>query len=610
MVEDPASPGETPNRQESTESTGEKVKTKSTTTEEKGSIPVTYKWNKCIEHDTAGLTTPIIDFVKQTLLKANSSPTKKSGYLFICAREHNAIVNPWVPCGALQGGEILELDLRKMISESSNRECKEGVDEIVAPEMYKYPTFHDGLFFEVKYQGKTKGGKPVRIIPIKQHYSENNPMAVFGLKGQTIKEALQNDKRFTIPGDFSLEDSHYHRHKSDVLLSELPSDTHTIVVHKCKRSGKRLPKVSLAHEDLQNNAEGDTTPLPDTAVPQSEPSVDPPNQLVPVSSRLSSMFSYQFKKIAKAIGEVQVESQLVKDYEKNVLYKDPIMATTLRLLTRHLDNVALLMYNIGGKSESGTLFLVTESLGITCYHVVKLLIKSRAACSNVQLIFNYESEENIVYGKYIRVVRANSKLDCAFVRIEISPSPPGLLKYITSPPQDGAVSIVGHPSGKHKKIDLNCTVIDFNQRADSIADTILYDRSYIHVLTQHNFMRMNDPTLVTYDSCLYWGASGAPVFDSHGELVAMHTGGYPANTALKKQSVIEYGRSAVDIIILGAINIKDLRAPFRKLVEEKENLRKYLQLGGHPVKMQPYIRRLQKLWEDVSDITESPMDTS
>lgn len=621
-VQEPPGPGlmeETLNRQEST---GEKENTESTTTEEKGSISVRYKWNKQgIKKGTTGINTPVIDFVKQ-VLKSKSLSTKKSGYLFICAREHNAIVNPWVPCGALQGGEILELDLRRINSPKiSNEECKDDDDKIVGPERYKYPTFHDGLFFKVKCQGSTKGGKERKIIKKTRYYSNDYPMAVFGLKGETIKEALQNDKRFLKLDEFSLDDSDC-KTASNVLLSDLNAEkTYTIVLHKSGGSGKRSRKEKSAHKDLQNNVDGNTSPLSGTSVPQSEPSVDPPNQLVPVSSRLGFKFSSEFQHFLKNNQQEKVESLLANTYKK--AYKGPMTATTFRLLNKHLDNVALFKYDIGGKGgPSGTLFLVTENLGITCYHVVKLLIKSRAACSNVQVIFNYERKENMFCGRNIRVVWANSKLDCAFVRIEKTLSLPGLLKYLSPPPQDGAVNIIGHPSGKCKHIDPNCTVIDFNFRADSIADTILSDRSYIHVLTQHNFMRMNDPTLVTYDSCLYWGASGAPVFDSHGELVAMHTGGYPANIPLKKQSVIEYGRSAVDIIIHGAINIKDLRAPFRKLVEEKENLRKYLQPGGHPVKMQPYIRRLQKLWEesdrqteqntrvDVSDITESPMDTS
>ncbi|XP_075711769.1 serine protease FAM111A-like isoform X2 [Rhinoderma darwinii] len=612
--EDLLSPGveETPNQQESTESKEEKVNIESMMTEEKRCV--SYKWNKeSITSNTTGFNTPVIDFAKQ------NNPLR-TGYLFVYARELKAVINPWVPCGALGEKEILEFSIRKgKSSNSSNGECKQGV-EIMAPDMYKYPSFCDSYFFKVKYQGRTKGGQSVKIIQKSQFYSADNPIAVFGYLGETINQALQNDKRFIIPGQFILEDSHCNKMKSDVLLSMLTPDTYTIVmVDKRPKSGNMSPKKTLKKEDLQNN-EGSTTSIPGTSVPRSEPCVGAPDQPVFVSSPLSFKFSREIQKLAKDIGAQNLESELVNSYKRNVVYKEPMMATTLRLLTKHLDNVALLKYNIGDTIKSGTLFLLTENLGITCYHVVKLLIKSRAV-TNVEVRFKYESEENIFSGEYKRVVWANKKLDCAFVQIKISQSYPGLLKHITPPPQGGALSIIGHPNSNHKKIDLNCSVVAFSQRADSIADTILSNRSYVHVLTQHNFSRMNDQTLTTYDSCLYWGASGAPVFNEHGDLVAMHLGGYPANTPLKKKSVIEYGRSAVDIIIHGAIHLKEIRDPFKKLVEEKENLSRYLQAGGHPVTMQPAVRRLLNLWGksdsqieqdrkvDESDTADS-MDTS
>ncbi|XP_056373950.1 uncharacterized protein LOC130267785 isoform X2 [Hyla sarda] len=579
-------------------------------TEPKVSVSVSYRWiNNGVECDTAGYNTPIIDFAKRTL-EANPSLTKKSGYLQIHAQKLNAIVSPWAPCGALEQGEILEFDLKKKKSPNSSMEKCKGSDRIVGPEMFAYPTFHDGLFFKVESQGKTKGGQSRKIIVCKSYYSINYPMAVFGYPDQTIHEAFQNDKRFTIPGPFSLENSEGKKYKTNIFLSDLPPDTYKIVVHR----------RAMATSRSESNEKGVQSTSPGASVPQSETCVDPPDLLVPVSSRLSYKFSGEFKKLGKDIGQKNLESQLVNDYKTNVLYKGPMPATTLRLLSQHLDNVALLKYNVGESNTTGTLFLLTETLGLTCYHVVKLLIKSRAA-RNVEIIFNYEKTKEIFCGKYKGVAWANRKLDCAIVRVEIFPSPSGLLDYLAPPPQDGAVSIIGHPGGNPKEIDLNCSVIAFSQRASSIFDTILCNRSYIHVLTQHNFKRMNDPTYVTYDSCLYWGASGAPVFDNNGELVAMHTGGYPIVTPLKKKSVIEFGRSTAEIIIHAAVHLEKLHVPLRKLVNEKESLSKYLQPGGHPDTMQPVVRRLLKLWEesdrqmeqnsrvDVINLSGSPMDT-
>ncbi|XP_072006637.1 serine protease FAM111A-like [Engystomops pustulosus] len=308
----------------------------------------------------------------------------------------------------------------------------------------------------------------------------------------------------------------------------LPDDTFTIVVHKCNQPKKRSPNETTARKDEASGPSPDHGPSHAQSEP---PCADTPEQPVFASSRLSFRFSCDYKKIAKTIGQKTLEAQLIKDYQKDVLYKDPMMASTHRLLTQHLDNVALLRYNIDNdRSETGTLFLLTETLALTCYHVVKLLIMSFAP-RNVEIIFNYENEKKIFPGKYIRVEWYNEKLDVAFVRVEISSAYKGVINYIAPPPEDGAVSIIGHPGGEHKQIDCHCSVIAFSKHAP---DTVFSDQSYIHLLTRHSYYCMSDPTVVTYDTCLYWGASGAPVFDNCGELVAMHTAGYPVHTHLKK----------------------------------------------------------------------------
>lgn len=93
-----------------------------------------------------------------------------------------------------------------------------------------------------------------------------------------------------------------------------------------------------------------------------------------------------------------------------------------------------------------------------------------------------------------------------------------------------------------------CSVINYKDRKAAIECSVLTDETFLHVLTQYNFALMNDAENVTYDTCMYHGASGSPVFNDAGMLVAMHSGGYYAETKGKKKSVIEYGRSIVDII--------------------------------------------------------------
>lgn len=256
------------------------------------------------------------------------------------------------------------------------------------------------------------------------------------------------------------------------------------------------------------------------------------------------------------------------------------MASSItQTLRERSKNVARLLVKANDRViSSGTFFLLTESLGLTCYHVVE----NTLGCPDYSIEISFKEAER----HYLpaEVVTYSESCDYAFLRVT-SPcpgSPTGLLQNLALPPQGRAVAIIGHPQGQCEQIDM-CSVTK-----DSIYP------SSVHLL-RDNFLNPLSSKLDPNNTRLYEGASGDPVFNEHGELVAMHSGGYMVEDLARNVGMIEYGRSAVEIIIMGAVEIEDLHCQFWELVKRNDALKSYVSYYAHAPHMKILITVLKKL---------------
>ncbi|KAM5169878.1 serine protease FAM111A-like [Mantella aurantiaca] len=572
--------------------------------------------NRNVEEDK-----PVINYAMKSVDSEN---------IILYSYNLEAIINPYIPCRALGKGEKIEIIRKK---QSKN---KEAIMSMLP--CSNFDVSGEGAFFKVNSKGCTKGDGTRTILHNGDIYKWNKkPFAVYGRKDQTIEEAIQNDKRFNIINEYSLkhsitaalEERFVHLSFLDTKMvyivqvtndkSNSKPDPNTPKTEGLQRSDKKA-------KDFQNADE--MKPDPQTSLfynPESklQTSKIPEIYCTPTSTK----FSNAFNDLCKKFSCMKLRTDIIKDH---IRYKQPMEADTFKLLTLHLESVALIRYTANNCVRTGTFFLLTDSLGLTCFHVLEPLLGSNPDWKtkpflNISIIFNYDSELSEKVECSAILEYCHKECDLAFLRIS-QPQKKGLLQYVASPPQNGTVAIIGHPSGSSKKIDLICTVINFSKRAEQILNNILSDSSYIHVLTEHNFTLMAHPELVTYDTCLYHGASGSPVFNEKGELVAMHLAGYLARTDLEKKSIIEYGRNIIDILIFGAIHLEELRLWFRKLNQHDSSLtvyiKQYTDQNGHSVNMQTVIRDFLKCLEkneslqeqnpdlDDSGIAGSPMDIS
>ncbi|XP_053320397.1 serine protease FAM111A-like [Spea bombifrons] len=514
-----------------------------------------------------------------------------SKYLLIRVPESNTAISPYVPMGCLQHQKHLIL---KMIKAPN-------------PPIPKYTWSPDGFLFYVASKGKTKKGAVRTILQNKNYCPGTMNLGVYGCKASTIEKAILEDGRFRLGSDckFSLERDGkvYEDH---LLLSSLEpgAGNYIIILYPSKKS---KGKTGAAGELFSHDGEQETN-LPSSSASSAPSKMQPRYLPIQSNQRLCKKFNKDFNTFIKTLGK-NPWGILKENYFRDIADKNITRATTHRILNQHLDSVGII-YITG--DANGTCFLLTSTLAVTCYHVLepylpdkctaqvspqsKALIAQRLRSLNVEISFNYESEEHSPdFYKVANLAASSKSLDYAILQLEEpNTSASGLLEFLDLPPEDGAVSIIGHPDCQIKQLDL-CSVININNRESQIIRHPLY----VHVATKYTFEQMRDPTVLTYDTCFYHGLSGSPVFNNKGKLVALHTGGYPVEGIQKKRSVIEYGRSMMGIIIHGAVYIEELRTKLKEMVEQDENLKENIcDITRHPLKIQPTLRRLLMLWEN------------
>nr|XP_035966449.1 protein FAM111B isoform X1 [Halichoerus grypus] len=281
----------------------------------------------------------------------------------------------------------------------------------------------------------------------------------------------------------------------------------------------------------------------------------------------------QFNIYKKYFGKVTENSTSVATYEDLI----------------HLSkSVGFMEWDNNGKKGDATCFVFNHGYIFTCRHVIHFMVGEGTDPSLWPDIISKCAKVTFTYKRF-RPINvdwydiepwfgvSDGPLDYAILKLRNNGNgfPPGLFGRISSQPLSGLVYLIGHPEGQVKKID-GCAVIPLKQRLERYPEQHQDGMVGLHaapynafsMFTQRSFLpEVWSTDTLSYDTSFFNGSSGSPVFNTSGELVAIHTVGHFYNRGDKTQALIEYGYSMCSVLC----DVKRKNESFYKFLNEGEN---------------------------------------
>ncbi|CAB4015268.1 Hypothetical predicted protein [Paramuricea clavata] len=202
-------------------------------------------------------------------------------------------------------------------------------------------------------------------------------------------------------------------------------------------------------------------------------------------------------------------------------------------------------------------------LGITNYHVYMLINTEREKQQNpnlpITVSFDYLRSGQTEHVVTVEVDEeqdpqlGDSRLDYKVLRLKECESiqdrvPLGSIVR-NRQLQEGLVIIVGHPEGNEMEEE-TCVVVSsyswrekLKQRHNKCIERHINNPNPSLHMTNDQLLRSAEKykDCLPYDTMLFTGASGSPVFNLNGDIVAMHTQGYTLNVEGGQCSLMEFG---------------------------------------------------------------------
>ncbi|KAM4564987.1 serine protease FAM111A-like [Fundulus diaphanus] len=240
---------------------------------------------------------------------------------------------------------------------------------------------------------------------------------------------------------------------------------------------------------------------------------------------------------------------------------------TVRELVRLNESVCLLEIkeNKSDFKVQGTGFVLFDNFVLTNAHLFEKWQKSGIQnwweYFTITAKFNFEKQDGSESESETRSERTwqakgvlgNNDLDYALLELtcesqtpgQTATVPPGLLErfgLVPEPNDDGGACIIGHPGGGVKKM-APTHVMRKENREQAVEQNLQSYRDDLFTVYSINYQIKRDPYAdihVTYNSCMYHGSSGSPVFDAYGRVFGLHSGGLFFDKPIAGHIVIEY----------------------------------------------------------------------
>ncbi|XP_037544210.1 protein FAM111A-like [Nematolebias whitei] len=409
-----------------------------------------------------------------------------------------------------------------------------------------------------------KGGRGiVKVMRNPSLRTAIHEVTVYAYKGEKVKQAIKRDGRFLNivfkknsalsckSGEAKIEFSN--------LVDDLSDKTFQVILLS-KGSAPHSQSGSLEEAYLtpnENQPQSDSEMAAHLNKTDSNADIKLKQTLweIPNSNVMRDQLYLQFKNAVKTIKPGAFKLSRVQNLfrvEFGQSAQRCKKVKTMKTMMELSDSVCQVRVN---GEPYGTGFLLFGCYVLTNAHVIKDLYNENREqlTQNVSLHFSYESVEDtggavdveeVVCFEYTCNVLAR---DWALLKLKTNQTLPArLLKHLGFPSKDGGICIIGHPNGGVKKID-PCLIVPFQKRTQVVERQYLENQDCIQLITDSFFEKVAQSVQqqsqnLYYGSCFHMLSSGSPVFNNHGNIIAMHTGGYNYETARgEPQSVIEFG---------------------------------------------------------------------
>uniref|UniRef100_A0A2K5QTH3 Family with sequence similarity 111 member A n=1 Tax=Cebus imitator TaxID=2715852 RepID=A0A2K5QTH3_CEBIM len=386
-----------------------------------------------------------------------------------------------------------------------------------------------------------------KIVKCGKLHKKGYKLCVYAFKGETIKDALCKDGRFCSfleNDDWKLIENHDSVLENTQPVDELEGKLFQVEVEK---------KMGPKEAGLQNpeSEKRNTCVLREQTMSQ-----------YPSLKRESEKIRENFNEKMKG----KNGKTLFKLHRTNFgkVTKNSYSVKVLKLLAHLSDSVGHLFWD-GATAGCATCFAFKGLFILTCQHVINLIVGKGIEPSKwadiigqrVRVTFHYEEpqeKEMNCFSVEPWYEIYNEELDYVVLKLKENGQqvPMELYNGIAPVPLSGLIHIIGHPNGEKKQTDA-CVVIPQDQQAKKYQERTQAKEAespeYIHMHTQRSFPDIvPNPYVITYDTEFFFGASGSPVFDSKGSLVAMHAAGFAYEYQNEIRSIIEFGSTMESIV--------------------------------------------------------------
>ncbi|XP_036969055.1 protein FAM111A-like, partial [Acanthopagrus latus] len=536
----------------------------------------------------------------QTKQKYKQLNSPDINFVIQMGKVDDCIVATHFPSSCVPRGEVLTIS-----PESETVEDAKNQPAIAKHSIDRYSVFYID----------TVGGKNAKTKKLFRNNAVKKfkYLCVYGEKGMTVEEALKRDGRFSDLCNFTLSDN-----DNPKCLTECKDDVDSLNEKKFKiclplnktANDKKQQAITGASSNPQNRRLTRSTSVLNVvhqrgnsvraAVKESSNSGDTGecNQFPALKELMQSRFpgdSYQkavelrkenFGKIQQSFSEVHRVRKLLE-----------LGRSVCKVIVKDV--------------REGTGFVLFDNFILTNAHLFEGCVEGETLKEGVEVsaLFNYDNPQPDT--DFYSFQLANSYIcfkedDLDYAVLELNTEgqrvsnhktqtekikiPPGLLKYVGPMPQNGEACLIGHPRGEIKKMDPTC-IIEKEKRGQAVddhlhpyRDSLFVLHSISHLIRERGIENIMtggklEEKRSTYDTFMYHGSSGSPVFDAQCKVFGLHTGGYVYGFPKHEESVIEFAQPLCAILkhFVKAHGNEDLLKRFEEAAKENSDLQEVLQ---------------------------------